>query len=472
MPAKILLMETEKFIFPQNRFPDSVRIRLTGDSTAMDGHIPSLSSAPLLILAPKEIRSNEIFGAALAQEKAPFSVVYFQEPEITENVENTLLQLSSDARSVGVKNILEKNATIYSHNFFGMSAPGSEFTNCHKYAAAALPYSKSFRFAHILNSSYYAAWMELAKVKDDISKERIEFQFGHDSTKISFTFKYNLPTDRRSPRTTFLRSNNYVETSLEAYSELNPDLCEVRHIREKNTVEIVCIFFLKEESAQPIAVLSYHPKSALETSNQVSEIVYKPIQSLEIPNASNTLPISFKKPFSQVLKQLDKQVPQISNEKEPQFPAPADKLFHTISDGEPAILESKIVGLKETLKQKDELIEKLNNEIDQIKDPLKRNVITNIKDNTLEGYKDNISRLENEIKEYQNNEREFRTKLDLAVQAKTDAIKKQKEIQTKVVQNETALKNTISSLEKTLEEQKRVNKELQTKLGTTNKKSA
>jgi DNA repair exonuclease SbcCD ATPase subunit len=129
-----------------------------------------------------------------------------------------------------------------------------------------------------------------------------------------------------------------------------------------------------------------------------------------------------------------------------------------------SLLESKIQSLETTLKQREELITKLNKEIEEIKDPMKMGVISGIKDNQVEGLKDNIARLKSEAEEAAAREKELMTVVDKAIQLKDEAVKKLKDYETKLRQSQGGNNSKMQMLEKQLDEQKRQNKELSKKI--------
>ena len=61
-------------------------------------------------------------------------------------------------------------------------------------------------------------------------------------------------------------------------------------------------------------------------------------------------------------------------------------------------------------------------------------VITGIKDNQLDGLKGNITRLEAEIAEAKGREKELLAVVDKSVQMKDEALKRNKDLETKVKQ--------------------------------------
>lgn len=122
--------------------------------------------------------------------------------------------------------------------------------------------------------------------------------------------------------------------------------------------------------------------------------------------------------------------------------------------------DNKMIGLELELKEKIDIIEKLSKEIEEIKDPAKRNIISGIKDNTVEAWKQKFERSQKELEESTAREKEMLAVLDKAVVMKDDANKKLKELETKLRAASGGKSSQVTQLEKQVEEQKRQNKEL------------
>lgn len=484
MPIKILIVKADKFAPSPTDWPGAEIVELTNVSALLNS---GSNEIPVALIAPNSLRKDpQIQG--LLDAGFPLSCIFFHDGAQADEFATALSFIFSDSRSIGVKNCLAKGSTIYSETFYNAAKVGTRLDAVFKFVRGKLKPMKAVEAWGVLQALILLAIRALPNQGEAGTGERIDVQVGADEEKIAFTVRFDLPPEQ------------WIETRNHSLLELprsTSEFFEFRYLQKAKKAEFLAVSFLKHSPASPIETQSFQLDAALEDSKEVKDYNFQEFGSLggSLPEEKRVIKGGFKKKFSEqvgaasapkakseqlkassekivdaengnflvsgeVLQANQKVVVSGSAEmgKNPsQAPAPAAAAPAAKSD---ALLESKILSLESTLKQRDELVAKLNKEIEEIKDPLKMGVISGIKDNQVSGLKDNIKRLQEEVAEAQGREKELMGVVDKAIQMKDDAMKKLKELDIKLKQSSGGNSSKVIMLEKQIEEQKRQNKEL------------
>jgi len=431
-------------------------------------------NAQSLVLMPNQKRPIETLqtlfscGAALS--------IAILEEDTNLNLLKSKETLFSITRKPGIKSALEKGSTIFSETFFHAGKIGSTLDPLYNFTLEKLGQKKAVDMWAALQAAVYVGIRSLPSQGANGTGERVEVQVGCDEKTFSFSITFDLTiNDHKNvchdPALNILRSTaNFFET---------------RFYFDSNKIEILATCERKEDNkASLVEVHTVRPKTGTETNQEAQEYTYKPFQNLsgKTNDEKRVFKGKFKKKFSETIKvsgdtpnTLDNTKTTILAEKvvdaengnflvQPEILAPNVnpeqlKAKPVEENKSAALLESKIQSLENTLKQRDELVAKLNKEIEEIKDPMKMGVITSIKDNQVAGLKDNIKRLEAEVLESQEREKELMSVVDKAIVIKDEATKKVKDLETKVRQLQGGNNSKVTTLEKQLEEAKKQNKD-------------
>ncbi len=473
MPKEILFLETKDFHFPKgseaNYAPALVKpcglVGLKKDLAAIT------DQAPVIFTAGTELKNEEL-QEALSKLKTSSFCYYFSDAASSGNPFVTkVVEATTDAkRSMGVKNFLAKNSTIYSEAVFHAIGLGAKLDRCFPFAKKHLGTARAIKTWSAVNSLLQYALLELPGQGDAGTGERIDFQLGADDSLLAINLRFNCKNSKPEA---------FIADPFTEVSRTSADFFECRALPESR-LEIILAFSLKEKFAQSFQCATRTPTVATEKPEDISEYTFKDFTGLSAETAApNRVVKGFKKKFSDRIAEASPTAAASGSSAISADPISAESLT-TIKGGAPSGPEVKTVvsgsatltktpdllKLEETIKQKDDLIVKLNKEIEEIKDPMKRGVITSIKDTQADGLKDNIKRLEDEAVEAAAREKELMAVVDKAIQLKDDAMKRLKDTETKLRQATEANSSKAVQLEKQLEEAKRQNKELSKKITT------
>ena len=389
-----------------------------------------------------------------------------------------LLSAFSPHRSSGAKCFLAPGSTIYSESFFDASGSGSKLDPAFYLAKKTLSAAKAVSAWSSLSSLLYFSFQSLPSQGTAGTGERVDVQIGADGSQFAISIKVNAKIPILSVR----------ENSVFSVPKDGANFFEIRNL-EEDTIELNAVFFSSEEQNGHCFLTYNGGAAANEEADFVREFVFHSMQEITTPSDEGKRKVrGFKKKFSETISTIKADEPQaeqkivVSGATElgkgkPNLTvvkADTDTPIATAgvtttpvqsAEKSESLYLSKIQGLEETLKQREELIAKLNKEIEEIKDPLKMGVISSIKDNQSEGLKGTIKRLETELAESAAREKELMGVVDKAIQLKDDAIKKYKEVETKLRQSSGGNNSKVVQLEKQLEEAKRQNKEMAKRVG-------
>lgn len=489
MATKILVVKSEDSTAFQPNWPNAETVELQ----TLNQLLPTLpKESPVILLAPKSLRNHAVIQGAIDAGFA-LTCLFFQDQEQANQYAQPLNFLSGEKRTLGVKDNLTKGSTIYTETFFNAGKVGERLDACYRFARDTMGASRSVELWGAFHSILFLGIHSLPEQGEKGTGERVDVQVGADNQCFAFSIRFDFPPEKWPE----LRRSSLLEVPRSAI-----DFFELRYIQQAKKVEILAICFLSSKKPLSMEGISFHAETALENTNDVKEYQFQSFGSMKGSNPEDKRVIKggFKKKFSEKItvkgdapKPEDTQT--ITAEKvvdadngnflvQGEVLQPTPKVVVSGSAGlgkkdsqegrssaetnqsaeakekSASLWESKVAGLEATLKQREDLIAKLNKEIEEIKDPMKMGVISGIKDTQLEGLKSNIKRLEEELQESQNREKELLAVVDKAVQMKDDAIKKMKEMDTKLRQSQGGNNSKVVMLEKQMEEQKRQNKEL------------
>ena len=476
MPIKIYLLDSPGIQVPELPWgkPESHSLETLVPKIRTD--IPAGEFG--LLLAPSNLRANSVLRGLL-DTGAPLTCLFFENADDLKAHANSLSFLTSLNRTVGVKDTLEKGSTIFSETLFNANSLGSKIDPCYQLALKTLGQQKAVDAWGTLHALIVLGIRCLPNQGANGTGERVDVQIGADSSKFSFSVRFDLPPEA----VVDIRKNNLLELPRSCL-----DFFESRYINSGKKLELLGVSFLQGSPKSCLEAHAFHPATVLENSQEVKEYHFKGFGSLSSATPEEKRVIKgkgFKKKFSEQVS-----IPADAAEKPTEIKITAEKIVDadagnflvkgevlqpTPSSGpvvtpaatmgkNPALLESKIQSLEATLKQRDELVVKLNKEIEDIKDPMKMGVISGIKDNQLEGLKNNITRLQGELAESQEREKELMSVVDKAIVMKDDAQKKYKELEGKLRTAQGGNNSKVVMLEKQLEEQKRQNQMLSKKV--------
>lgn len=461
MPNKILILETASFSFTSEiAGAKKVGVEQAGALETALGE-----GSTNLVFAPAEIRARDTaLGAYLetisGAGSGAITVAYFRKPEDCAEYIPFLESFVSGRRATGVKTFLQKGSSVYSDTFFHAGGAGQKLDSCFRFAHARLSPGRAVDAWGTLQAFVYLGIRTLPQQGEGGTGERVDVQIGSDTNRMVFSVRFDCSEEAAAA----LRKSSFLEVARNSC-----DLFEARYFSASKKMEVLGMVFTGSGSVRGIELQTVQAGAALEDAGDVKEYDFKSFASLvgDSPEEKRVFKGGgFKKKFSERLSSAPVPAPA-EPETKVSAEAPAQPKV-TVSgsasmaakEKSAALYESKIEGLEDTLKQREELIAKLNKEIAEIKDPLKMNVISNIKDNQLEGLKDNIARLEAELKETQGREKDLLEVVDKAIKLKDEAVKRLKDYEAKLRQTQGGNNSKVVALEKALEEQKRQNKEL------------
>lgn len=481
MATKILVVESPGFA-PE--WPGSELIKFEDIPNALPA-----DGDEAIFLLPASLHNDPNVSALLESGSAVSCLLV---PERYSSSHLKRLSFLASARNTGVKNCLAKGSTIYNETFFQAGKVGERLDPCFRFARAKLSPKRAVDLWGTLHAMLFLGISSLPEQGEKGTGERVDVQIGADADLLAFTVRFDLAESNLSS----FRSHPLLSLPRGA-----ADFFELRYLHDAKKVELMALVFLQGEANGALEAQSFHASAAIEKAGEFTHQSFSSLQGAEIEE-KRVIKGGFKKKFSEavkvaggsaeteaVTKVTAEQIIDADNgnflvsgevlQNNPKVVVSGAAGFGKKSDKSPSgqaaavpreksesLLESKIQGLEATLKQRDELVAKLNKEIEEIKDPSKMGVISGIKDTQLEGLKDNIKRLNSDLRESEKREKDMLAVLDKAVQLKDESVKKLKELETKLRQSQEAANTRVAAVEKQLEEQKRQNKELSKRLST------
>lgn len=474
-----------------------------------------------LLVATAAARKEGALRESLMAAAGGASAAFLRTAEEAGPAQSFLAMLAGE-RSSGVKACLDKGSTIFSESFFQAGAVGTKLDAAFKFARDRLPAGAAVDAWASLQGLVFLGLRNLPEQGEKGTGERVDVQVGADDTRVAYSVRFDLSAEAFAklpdssllelPRQAapffelryqreakkaelvcvFPRQNAPAPGAVEALTMEGKSALEkmedVKDYQFKNfgslggsepkEKRVVKGAFKKKFSEQVQVVKADAPEPEKVTkvsAEKVSdpnagnflvegEVFNAPEAKVTVSGKDQLAPKSDgEKAWEQRCKVLQEELTKKDGlltqlradlAKASAIPAapPGDKTH--------ALLASKIEGLELTLKQREELVAKLNKEIADIKDPMKMGVISSIKDNQLEGLKGNITRLQGEIAEAQGREKELLAVVDKAIQMKDEAVKRLKELETKLRSSQGGNNSKMVMLEKQMDEQKRQNKEL------------
>jgi hypothetical protein len=339
---------------------------------------------------------------------------------------------------MGIKALLNPGSTIFTESFFNAFGIGAKLDACHDLARNHLKPAVAFSAWAALQSILIVGLRSLPDHGDKGTGEKVDLQIGADGQRFVCSVSFPLPAAqlaefRRHPVLTVLRSN--------AAS------FEIRYHKMGSRVELAAFFFSAAGPQQTVECQSFSPTTALEDPTTVKEYTFRTLGSLR-ENAGAPAPASgFKK------KKLSEKMAEVA-------PAPVVSGAASLGGGKSDTASlAKIETLEASLKQKDQIIAKLSKEVEGLKAPGQRDVITNIKDSQVQGLKDNVARLEAELAEALEREIEAQNQSTVPAKVQEQYQKKIKDLETKLKAATDERNGKLIGLEKQLEDAKKKIKE-------------
>lgn len=529
MSAKIIIAETEKLRLPGElgsylayHQMELTKLNCTKDAEALNALLAQQDPEVHLVLIPSELRGRAEISGALASSplanqcawvevggdgvvgKGVLSSLSPQDLAIPPMI--ALICAAFDpTRATGVKSLLKPGSTVYTHSLTSPNSLGTSLDPCLQLGRDRLSTPKLMAFWSALNSLVAESLTMLPKECADGS--RVEVQVGADDSNlcasVRFPFAY---TDLKELRARLVFQANGGGPSPWLIAREAANFTELRAYAENKTVELsfaVARTDFPQSAFRPVIVREI-AQIPLEDPTLVASYKFLPFNALTRGKKGGKAG-GFKKSFSE---QVTETKVAAAAEKErltivegaapgPEGATlvkggPAEKLDSTHVKGEARqapeltivkgssqetlkkieLYESKIESLATTLAQREQLIAKLNKEIQEINDPLKRGVVGSVVDKQKEGLMQNVKRLEDQIKESEVREKELMSMVDKAIQQKDKLAKDLKAAELKLQQASSGNNSLVVKLEKQLEEANRRNSALSQKITELSSKKA
>jgi hypothetical protein len=384
-------------------------------------------------------------------------------------------QVFAETRSVGIKCFLEKGSRIYSESIFDTGVLGAKLDPCHKLARKRLGAATGLKVWASVESVILAAFQHLPGNGDGTTGERVDLQIGSDENVFAIGIRFEQTKE------------SLDELLSHPALIITRDQChflEVREIRSAKKIEINMAFF-RSATTSAVRVIHRVENVALEKADDTAAYGFKPIASMD--QEGETAPVTkikggFKKKFSEQVKVIsgDKNVLDetvikgdaaeaqkktvvkgalnVTDSKLRELLQPI--VINGPKDKTAMFLESKIIGLQEALREREGVVQRLSREIEEIKDPMKMDIISNIKDNQKQGLQDRLNLMKRELDEASKREKEFMALADKAVVMRDEAMKKIKELELKSRQASGGNNSKVVMLERQLDEATRQRAEM------------
>lgn len=467
----------------------------------------------IVTLAPATYRFDIGLGEAFAAAQGSLSCVFFQRAEDAQSPD--LGFVNDVARPLGVKSHLSKGSTIYSETFFNANGVGEKLDAAYRFAHGKLA-ERSLDAWASLQALLFLAIRSLPKHGEGGTGERVDVQVGADAQRVVYSVRFDLAFAEFAGfrkhailelaracagllELRYLRDAKKVEVcALFPLAARFLGCIEVHSVHQsagldspESAKEYQFQTFaslkgaedkpapkvggFKKKFSEQVSTAPSAPAAEAAVPAPEAKVVVSGAASLgkkEAPAAvSAGNPEAEKKvelltgqvaTLQSELAKKDSMIQQLRADVQKAngaataaaaaaTPRPASE------DAPDSHWENKLKGLEVQLKEKTMMVEKLSKDIEEIKDPSKRNVISGIKDNAQEALKQQIERLQKELETAGEREKEMLAVLDKAVQIKDASEKKIKELETKVRGASGGNNSKVVQLEKQLEEQKRQN---------------
>lgn len=508
MATKILMLEAPGFMQNFISFPEAT---VTPSAGCREAWLALSATDSTLTLAPASMRFDPSLNEAFDQTKGNLSCAYFQRAEDMQS--SDLGFLNEALRGLGAKAHLAKGSVIFSETLFSAAGVGARLDPVYHFAKAKFAAGLSLDVWASFQALLFLALRQLPNQGESGTGERVDVQVGADEKNFVYTIGFDV-----SPAAfALLRRQPILELARACAGIL-----ELRYVRDAGKAEITAHFPLKAKPLGCIEVHTVHATTPVDGLGSAKDYTFQNFGAMPAENGAEPRVLKaggFKKKFSEKVgaapaaaeepvaapapvakvmvsgaaslgkkeaapvaaapasagsPELEAKISQLTDQIN-SLRADIQKKDATIqqlrgaarpADAPPAAvvhLESdnnRMIGLELELKEKTQLVERLSKEIEEIKDPAKRNVISGIKDNTVEAWKQKFERSQKELEEGAAREKEMLAVLDKAVVMKDEANKKLKEMDTKLRAASGGKSSQVTMLEKQLEEQKRQNKEL------------
>ncbi|MGZ6289328.1 MAG: hypothetical protein ACXWQO_14165, partial [Bdellovibrionota bacterium] len=442
------------FKVPAGSWPGAEAIKVNQITDSLKKAGPT----PILIVGGLEIKHDPQFAHLLEDCTQPFSFLQFSRAEDAIRFAPRLPFLSAEGRTSGIKEALKPGSTIFTESFFNVTAIGTKLDTCQELAGARLaPAAALSAWASIQS----VVFLGLQSLPEKSAGEKIDMQIGTDDKQLVFSLQFPIAREKL----TSFRRHPILETLRSASG-----FFELRYHKAGSTLEIVSIFFAQEKPEWPVECHSFVPVTALEKNSSVAEYTFRQLGSLRGREATSAAaaaaapaaPSPFKKKFS------ERMIVAAPAEAAPETKGPvvtaAASLAPKAGSAPNTELEMKVLSLEAKVKDRDVTIARLSAEITSLKEPGTREVITNIKDTQLQGLKDNIARLEDELAEALEREQAKESSEDLQPGIKDQFQRKIKDLELKLKAANDDRGSKIMALEKQVEDQKKKVKDLTKKI--------
>lgn len=465
---------------------ESVRLALLEFSEAYKNVATDLAKEPNTLMKIVWVVNDES-PTTLPEGIGSYSRIHERDLD-QELIANALLNSFLPERSVGVKSFLKPGSTIFSESFIGLQGLGAKLDPCNMLAAQNLPKKVAAVFWSTVNSLVTEAITLLPASMVDA--KRVELQIGTDDNLVcaSIRFPFDFKDSLHLNEYFTYEENKAVSQWLLARE--NANLIELRAYEENKSVELIAVFIrneMEQSVRHPVLIRHMH-EMPLEDASQVSQYKFKMFSSIALSKKKGQ--IGFRKkhsddqakqiisgraeeddntetrikgeaPEKEVKTKVEGVTDHIQEEKiTVKDKSASNKDIVSISDirkiedadKKASLYESKIQGLQETLEQREGLITKLNKEIEEINDPMKRGAISGVIDNQQKALMQNVKRLESELQEADKREKELMSMVDKAVQQKDSALKSNKALEAKLAKASQGNNAQTVQLKKQLEE--------------------
>jgi hypothetical protein len=461
------------------------------------------SQDSLVTLALSRYRFDPGLAEAFEKCEGNLSCVFFQKAEDAQS--SAIGFLEKEERGLGVKSHLAKGSTIFTEAFFRAEGAGERLDPLFRFARARLSAGSALDLWVSFQAFLFVALRSLPGQGEKGTGERVDVQVGADGDHVAYSVRFDMAAEQFAA----FRRGPGLELPRTCASAM-----ELRYIRDAKKVEVSVLFPLKTTPLGCIEVHTIHISAALDKAAGSGDYTYQTFNSLKGPATEETIVVKgagFKKKFSAQVKASEEKVADPENGNflvsgevlqgtpkvavsggnglgataiaaaESKVSMLTDQMAAlqaqlkrrdeeilglkstaakapkapTLSEAAPEEWQKKVADLENVIVDRNSTIEKLSKEIEEIRDPLKRGVVSGLKDNAMKGLEDNINRLKKELEDSGNREKEMLAMLDKAVVIKDEAQKKLKEYEHKLKASSGGNNSKQVMLEKQIEELKR-----------------
>lgn len=337
-------------------------------------------------------------------------------------------------RSAGVKTFIRPGSTIYSHSFISPHGFGSILDPILSLVKGSLDRPRLAGCWSAINAMVALAVAELPE--DTSSGARVELQVAMEADKFSVSLRFPCNLSTRDLAVLQVGDEKNIFSAWRVARSL-ASFFDVRRYQESNQVEALLIW-----TKTPVKLSHDRP------------LLVRNIAQVPLEDAERTAAFKFL-PFTSMPggKRKGIQFRKKAGETEPVSAAPTEA--NSAAEAATKKLQEKIGTLEATLKQRDELVQKLEKEILEIRDPLKRGVVSSVIDSHKEALQQNVQRLETQLKAAEAREKELIALVDKSIQQKDKYQKELKAMEVKLEQASSGNNSQVVKLQKQLEEANR-----------------